>query len=133
MSQTNTGSCHCGKVVYEVPHALGDVRFCYCQTCRKLNGTAFSAVAMVPAEQFKIVQGEAELVTYESTRGKHRFYCKTCHSPTHVRLESKPEQVRIRLGGLNFEPQVNLVGHIWVKEKPDWYQIRDNLPQHAEF
>lgn len=130
---SHTGSCHCGKVVFEIPENLGDVRFCYCQTCRKLNGSAFSSVAMVPASEFKILKGETELVTYESTKGKHRYYCKTCHAPMFVKLESKPDEVRIRLGVLDFAPQVNLKGHIWVKEKPEWYVIKDDLPQHQEF
>ena len=130
---SKTGSCHCGKVVIEVPEALGDVRLCYCGTCRKLNGSAFSSVAMVPASQFKVVKGEAELVTYESTTGKHRYYCKTCHAPMFVKLESKPDEVRIRLGVLDFEPKAKITAHIWVREKPAWYVITDDLPQHEEF
>lgn len=129
----NTGSCHCRRVAFEVPEQLGDVRFCFCETCRKLSGSAFSAVALVETRKFKILQGHGELRGYESSQGKFRYYCSQCYSPIYVQLESKPETVRIRLGTLNFEPKVNIVGHIWVKEKPKWFKITDDLPQFQEF
>lgn len=129
----NTGSCHCGAVEYRVPEALGDVKFCYCQTCRKLNGTAFSAVALVAATDFELLRGEAQMRHYESSPGKFRYHCGVCFAPIFVRLPAKPDQVRIRLGLLNFEPEVTVTGHIWVSEKPAWYTINDSLPQAAEF
>lgn len=129
----NTGSCHCRKIEFTVPENLGDVRLCYCETCRKLSGSAFSAVAVVEASQFKLLKGQDGLVSYESSKGKMRYYCSHCHSPIFVQLQSKPEQVRIRLGVLNFEPKVNITAHIWVKEKPIWFNILDNLPQFPEF
>lgn len=130
----NTGSCHCGEIEYRVPEALGDVRYCYCQTCRKLNGTAFSAVALVSSEDFELVRGdESRMLRYESSKDKFRYHCHRCFAPIFVRLAGHPEQVRIRLGLLNFDPEVNVVGHIWVSQKPSWYTITDDLPQTDEF
>lgn len=129
----NTGSCHCGAIQFEVPKKLGNVNLCYCGTCRKLNGSAFSAVAMVEAKDFHFLNGQDSMAVYESTPGKMRFYCTKCHAPVYVQLQSKPEQLRIRLGLLDFEPEVTISGHIWVKEKPQWYRINDNLPQYPEF
>lgn len=129
----DTGSCHCGEVEFEVPKDLGDVRLCYCQTCRKLSGSAFSAVALIDSKDFKIIKGQSYLALYESSKDKFRYYCSTCHSPIYVQLKSKSEQVRIRLGVLNFQPMVHISAHIWVKEKPSWYKITDDLPQHSEF
>ena len=129
----NTGSCHCGAVEYQVPQHLGDVKFCYCQTCRKLNGTAFSSVALVDAKDFKLLKGESSMSRYESSPGKFRYHCANCFAPIYVQLAAKPEAYRIRLGLLNFEPSVNITGHIWVSEKPVWYVIQDDLPQAAEW
>ena len=133
MTMKNTGSCLCGGVEFEAPKDLGDVRLCYCQSCRKSNGSAFSAVALIDTSDFRLVKGEALLATYESSPGKFRYFCSNCHSPLFVKVASIPDQVRIRLGLLNFEPKVNIVGHVYVKEKPGWYQITDALPQFQEF
>ncbi len=129
----NTGSCHCGAVQFAVPKALGKVNLCYCGTCRKLNGSAFSSVAMVDAQDFRLLKGQEAMATYESSPGKVRFYCAHCHAPIYVQLKAKPEQLRIRLGLLDFEPEVTISSHIWVKEKPEWYVINDELPQYSEF
>jgi hypothetical protein len=42
------GQCLCGKVRFEVSGSLGDVRLCYCELCRRANGTVFSANVRVP-------------------------------------------------------------------------------------
>ena len=127
------GSCHCGKVVFEINDSLSDVNKCYCKTCRKLSGGAYSVVARVSSNAFKIIKGDEFLHTYESSPGKVRYYCNDCCSPIFVTVKSQPEFVRIRLGVLDFEPKVNIVGHIWVSEKPDWHYINDSLPKHSEW
>ncbi|MCJ8312618.1 MAG: GFA family protein [Saccharospirillaceae bacterium] len=128
-----TGSCHCARVKIQIPKNLNDVRLCYCQTCQKLSGSAFSAVSMVAAHDFIILKGQDNLTHYKSSPNKTRFHCKTCFSPIYVQLDSKPNEKRIRLGLLNEEPTVNITAHIWVSEKPDWVVINDDLPQLQEF
>ena len=129
----SSGSCHCGNVFFDVNGFFSDVNYCYCQSCRKLSGGAFSAVARVSKSDFKITKGLSALQSYESSPGKNRYYCKNCLSPIVVEVEGQPEFVRIRLGLLNSEPEISIVGHIWVSEKPKWYKINDELPQHQEW
>ena len=126
------GSCHCGKVTFEVLEPLSDVYQCYCDTCRKLSGAAYSVVSYVPAKNFKITKSDAPLHIYESSPGKERHYCSNCCTPIFVQLKSKPDTVRIRLGVLDSESNVNIVGHVWVSEKPHWCKITDSLPQFEE-
>lgn len=128
-----SGSCHCGKVVFEINGSLSDVNYCYCETCRKLSGGAYSVVTRVSSDKFNVIRGNELLHTYESSPGKERYYCNVCCSPIYVTVKSQPEFVRIRLGVLDFEPKVNIVGHIWVSEKPKWYSINDLLPQYQEW
>ena len=129
----NTGSCHCGKVRFEISADLGDVRYCYCETCRKLSGAAFSVVALVPKHNFKFLGEKPELKLYKSSADKYRYYCGDCCSPIYVQVASRPDEMRIRLGLLDYEPKVNISGHMWVSEKPKWHQINDDLPQTEEF
>lgn len=125
-----TGSCHCGAVSFAVPRDLGPVRYCYCVTCRKLSGAAFSVVARVAADAFQLLEGKDSLSAYESSPGKYRHYCSRCHSPVYVRLASRPEEVRVRLGLLDDEPRTRIEAHMWVDEKPAWHRIEDDLPQY---
>lgn len=129
----NTGSCHCGAVAFQLRGGLSRVYKCYCQTCRKLSGAAFSVVTKVRVENFSVTRGTELLHVYESMPGKFRYYCRNCCSPVYVTVDSQPDLVRIRLGVLDTDPQVEIAGHIWVSEKPQWQEITDSLPQYREW
>lgn len=126
------GGCHCGAVRYE---STGQVlRFvnCHCPDCRKLSGTAFSPVLVVESSGFKIVSGEADVHSYESSPGKQRCFCRKCGSPIFKRIDSNPEIILIRAGSLDGDPGVRPQMHIWVKAKAPWHEICDAVPQSLE-
>jgi hypothetical protein len=74
--ETLSGSCHCGTVRFEAEADLeaGTMR-CNCSICRK---TRFW-LAFVPADKFRLLQGEEQLADYRfgAERIRHRF-CSRC-------------------------------------------------------
>ncbi len=77
MSQPKTypGSCHCGKVRYEVTTALGKVIECNCSMCSRRGW----ALTFVTADQFKLVSGEDALTDYQfNKKNVHHLFCKVC-------------------------------------------------------
>ena len=129
----NKGSCCCGRIKFEIISDFSHVYFCYCSTCRKLSGAVFSCVSRVLASGFNITTGKEHLCPYESSPNKYRYNCDVCCAPIFVQLKEKPEEVRIRLGLLDSHPKVEVVGHMWVSEKPAWYNIADSLPQYSSW
>jgi len=127
------GSCHCSMIQFEITEPLPRIYKCYCITCRKLSGSAFSVVSKVNEERFKLLCGSGYLHEYESKPGKFRYYCKKCCSPIYVKVIDRPGEVRIRLGVLDGNPKAEISGHIWVSEKPAWEVIHDKLPQYDEW
>jgi len=75
MIQSYTGGCQCGKVRYEVQLDIGELISCNCSRCGKLG----FLLAFTPASQFKLLQGEKDLQTYEFNRHmiEHKF-CTAC-------------------------------------------------------
>lgn len=72
---THTGGCHCGKVRYGVRTALDRVMSCNCSHCSK-RGLLWS---FVPASEFTLRSGEAELVDYQFNRKViHHLFCRSC-------------------------------------------------------
>ncbi len=72
---TYVGSCHCGKVRYEVKMALGPVTACNCSMCGR-TGTLLS---FVPAAQFTLRSGDDALRDYQfGKRHIHHLFCTTC-------------------------------------------------------
>ncbi len=69
------GSCHCGKLEFEVETDLGKVISCNCSHCA-MKGLLLT---FVPAEQFTLLSGENELTEYLFNKKLIRhLFCKTC-------------------------------------------------------
>ena len=78
MSDTGThrGSCHCGRVRYQVALDLTKpVTSCNCSMCAR-SGTL---LAFVPEADFTLLQGEDALTDYQFNRHViHHLFCSTC-------------------------------------------------------
>jgi hypothetical protein len=123
-----SGTCHCKKISFEIDENKLYIRYCYCETCRKLSGADYSSVARVTRERFRITKGKDNLLCYESRPGKNRFYCNKCFAPIYVVTDNETTFLRVRLGVLDGQPDVEVTGHMWVSEKPVWRSIEDGLP-----
>jgi hypothetical protein len=69
------GSCHCGKVTFEVEGEPTEVNECNCSYCSRKGFQLW----FVPRGQFRLRSGEGELTTYLFNRRhiQHQF-CKAC-------------------------------------------------------
>ena len=126
-----TGSCLCGKITYEISGGMGDIVHCHCQTCRKAHGAAFSSVASVEDQHFRL-SGADQLSFFESSPGKTRYFCKHCGTQVYAKRENT-EHIILRLGSLDSNPEVQARSHIWLSQKADWYDPAERLPGYDEF
>lgn len=69
------GSCHCGKVAYEVEGEVDSALSCDCSMC----GRRGSLLWFVPRDRLKLLTPEADLATYTFNHHviKHHF-CAHC-------------------------------------------------------
>jgi len=73
--KTYKGSCHCGKVRYEVDMELGKVMQCNCSMCSR----AGTLLTFVPAASFRLLSGEDALTDYQFNKHNiHHLFCSTC-------------------------------------------------------
>lgn len=115
------GSCLCGGVQiaftgFETPYV-----FCHCSSCRKASGSAFAANVAVKEDALTVVSGEDLLSVYESTPGKHRYFCAKCGSPMFNRVDKAPGLLRVRLGCLDTPVEEKPAAHIFVAERAAWF------------
>jgi hypothetical protein len=69
------GSCHCGKVAYDVEGDIKDVVSCNCSICARRG----SLLWFTSRDRFELLRGEGELTNY--TFNKHNIqhkFCKHC-------------------------------------------------------
>lgn len=126
------GSCLCGAVHYEIHGELSAAAYCHCSRCRKVNGSVFAANATVKENDFRLLQGAEVLKTYSTAAGVHRVFCGQCGAPVYSKRDSGPGFLRLRLGLLDTPLPQGPQQHIFVGSKVPWYEIHDDLPQHAE-
>ena len=69
------GSCHCGRIAYEVEGDLGEVMACNCSMCSRKG----SLLWFVPRGSLRLLTPEENLETYTFNKHKikHRF-CAAC-------------------------------------------------------
>jgi len=125
------GSCLCGSIRYEITGELGPIIYCYCSQCRKASGSSCATNATVAAEEFRFVAGADLVGEFESSPDTFRCFCTRCGSPLVKRYKDNPEQIRLRLGTLESDPEAEVTAHIFVGSKASWTRITDDLPQHA--
>ena len=72
---THKGSCHCGKVAFEVEGDLKGVMSCNCSRCSRTG----SLLWFVPRDKLRVKTPESALSTYTFNKHviKHRF-CANC-------------------------------------------------------
>ncbi len=69
------GSCHCGKVAFEVEGELKDALACNCSMCSRKG----SLLWFVPRGQMRLLTDEGAIASYTFNKHviQHRF-CRTC-------------------------------------------------------
>lgn len=73
--QTYRGSCHCGRVRFEIETELDKVGICNCSICLRRN----AVMHRVPAARFRLLTGEDALTLYRFNTGTaSHYFCKHC-------------------------------------------------------
>ena len=73
-AKTYRGSCHCGKVKYDVDFALGEVMQGNCSMCKRTG----ALLAFVPEDKFKLQSGENLPEYMFNKKHIHYPFCPTC-------------------------------------------------------
>ncbi|KAL4949752.1 Mss4-like protein [Aspergillus filifer] len=126
-----TGGCFCGKTRYTTTSPLYGLQYCYCRTCQLVHGAPFAPFTNVHRDSFQWVENkhvkELKLSSFAT-----RTVCGECHAPITMVYHARPEEVGIVAVTVDEEfmdtvPEVQ--GHIYVKGKPGWYTIVDDVKQ----
>ncbi len=127
------GSCLCGEVTYELSGAPVAMFQCHCSRCRKSRSAAHGANVFYNLADFRWTHGE-ELVT-EYRVAEARFFavafCRQCGSAV-PRPSVERGIVVVPASGLDTDPGIRPMAHIFVGSKAPWFEIQDSIPQYPE-
>lgn len=126
-----TGRCLCGAVRYEVRGPLDDVLICHCEECRRWHGH-FSAFTAVRRDDLVLDDERALRWTDspDSDAKARRGFCGECGSSLFWDAPSR-STVSIAAGTLDGGTGLRVVGHVYVSQHADYYDLPDDgLPHH---
>lgn len=129
MSEVHQGGCYCGAVRYRVTAALRNIVICHCGQCRRLNGHC-GAHSKAPTDSIEITRDQG-LAWFQISADARRGFCRSCGSPLFWEFAGQPG-TGIVAGSLDDSSKLTTLGHIFVADKPAWYDIDDGLPRFAQ-
>jgi hypothetical protein len=124
-----TGGCLCGAVRYEVRGPLRPIVACHCTQCRRMTGHFLAATAAHEAD-LSVTRGTG-LRWYDSSAGARRGFCAECGSTLFWHGTGR-DYVSIAAGSIDGASGLELVQHIHVADKGDYYALDDGIMQSAQ-
>ena len=131
MSLRATGGCLCGAVKYEIHGTLYNVINCHCSKCRRIHGHV-SAYASTKREDLKLVE-QGGLKWYRSVKDEtpdvYRGFCKECGGSLFWDARGDA-YIYISAGTLDQPTGLKTIGHIWLGQAGDYYELTDDLEKY---
>ncbi|OAA35544.1 Mss4-like protein [Metarhizium rileyi] len=127
------GGCYCGKVQYMSTEPVYGMTFCYCSMCRLLHGAPFAPWTNISLRNLQWIRDQ-DLVEMQFSEFATRTVCGVCRAPITMTYKAFPEEIGIVATSID---EVKSSGHIprvkrhiYVGERPSWYQICDDGVQY---
>jgi hypothetical protein len=120
------GGCLCGGVRFRITGALRPILVCHCSQCRKQTGFAVAATAA--KRDSMVFESETTLAWFRASPTAQRGFCNACGSVLFWQPDGG-EQISVMAGSLDGPTGLSIGKHIYVADKPDWYEITDGKPQ----
>lgn len=98
-----SGSCHCGRVTFEVDATITFITDCNCSIC-SAKGLLH---LLVPPEQFRLLSGADQLATYQfGTRTAKHHFCTICGVQPFTRPRAFPDMYTVNVRCLEGAEQI---------------------------
>jgi hypothetical protein len=123
------GRCACNAVEYEVSDEFVAAYNCHCSNCRAMTGAAFLPVGRIERGKLTVTKGAGSLLVEGEPESDYEVRCGECYSLLY--WTSHDECFGVAYGTLTDEPTLKPMYHQFVGSKAPWYEILDDLPQHA--
>ena len=125
-----TGGCLCEAVRYEIHGDLRGIVNCHCSKCRRFHGN-FGAYTSIKFGNLVFVEKRGlkwfRSITDE-TPNVQRGFCGECGSSLFWHPKDQ-ERIAVAAGSLDDPANLQTIGHVWISQKCDFYEIYDDLPQ----
>jgi hypothetical protein len=123
---TLRGSCLCGGVEFEVAQAPETLRYCHCESCKKLSGSIGTVNGRVPSNTIRILEGKELLQTFQPAEGSAKTFCRTCGSNLFGGGWPDSETTSVRASALDDPFDARPSAHLFVRSAAAWETLPDD-------
>lgn len=122
-----TGQCLCGAVQFTgIPVPDRGISVCHCGQCRRWASGPFWAMRM--AGGIKLTKDDG-LVWFPSSDHGERGFCRNCGTSLFWRKPGTGLDCAVSAGSLAAGHGLTIGAHIWVDDKPGFYEFNDDAPR----
>ena len=127
------GGCLCGQVQYRINGPCRNIINCHCDNCRRTHGHV-AAYTAVDKSELEILSQQSLKWYHDRLPNTYRGFCDNCgaslfwHSADLNHLVSN-NKISVAAGTLDSGHGLKTIGHIYVSEAGEYYQIEGDLPQ----
>ena len=122
------GGCLCGGVRYEIVGPRRHVINCHCQNCRRTHGH-IAAYTSVRQSDLKITSQQTLQWYHDQSPDTWRGFCNHCGASLFWDARDGGNKMAIAAGSLDDSSELKTIGHVYVSEAGQYYDINDGLPQ----
>jgi hypothetical protein len=112
------GGCRCGRVRIRISAAPLLTMACHCTGCQRMSSSAYSLSAAIPADGFKVIQGEPVIGGLHGA--SRHYFCGYCMSWMFTRPEGLDAFVNLRATMLDDPSWFSPFIETWTREKLPW-------------
>jgi hypothetical protein len=120
------GSCLCGGVKFELTETPPTLRYCHCDSCKKLSGGAATVNGRVPSTAIRILEGEDLLRTFQPAEGSAKTFCLACGSNLFGGGWPDSETASVRATTIDDPFDARPSAHIFVSAVALWETVPDD-------
>lgn len=125
-NRPHRGACLCGAVAFEIDGPLQNIVVCHCGMCRRQTGSTYPCTkAWTEHLSFRTDRG---LKWYRSSDASRRGFCGECGSVLFFE-DIGDNRISVLVGALDDPGDLAIAAHIYVDDKPGWYEIGGSVAQ----
>ena len=132
-NSNHSGGCLCGAVRYEIHSELAGIACCHCSKCRNFHGH-FAAYVLTTVDDLKFIE-DSGLKWFRSltdeTPNVYRGFCSDCGSSMFWDPRGE-DRIAVAAGSLDEPTGLKTLGHSWISQKGDYYEIHDDLVKYVQ-
>ncbi|TNF89548.1 MAG: GFA family protein [Gammaproteobacteria bacterium] len=125
---TLTGGCLCGGVRYQIIGPRRDIINCHCENCRRTHGH-IAAYTSVRKSDLDLTNEQTLQWYHDESPDTWRGFCNRCGASLFWDARDGRDKMSVAAGSLDDSGELQTIGHVFVSEAGQYYEISDGLPQ----